>query len=85
VRAFTIAPGAVASTANEGGRIVFKVLDSLVPPYDPESATLKALAPRLRDALTEDILAQFVTKAQDELGVKINESAVRMAVGGEQN
>lgn len=85
VRAFTIAPGAAASTAIGADRIVFKVLDSIVPPYDPDSATLKALAPRLREALTEDILAQFVTKAQDELGVKINDAAVRMAVGGEQN
>ena len=85
VRAFTIAPGAAASTANGADRIVFKVLDSLVPPYDPESATLKALTPRLRDALTEDILAQFVAKTQEELVVKINESAVRMAVGGQQN
>jgi len=85
VRSFTIATEAAASTAIGPERIVFKVLDSLVPPYDPESATLTALAPRLREALTEDILAQFVAKAQDDLGVKINESAVRMAVGGQQN
>ena len=85
VRAFTIAPGAAASTAIDAGRVVFKVLDSVVPPYDADSATLKALAPRLREALTEDILAQFVARTQDDLGVKINEAAVRMAVGGQQN
>ncbi len=86
VRAFTIGTGAVASASAGADRVVFKVLDSATPPFDGESALIKAIAPRLREAITEDMLQQFITKTQADLGVRINESAVRMVVGGgEQN
>ena len=45
------------------------------------SRSIKALEPQLRNALTEDILAQYIARVQDELGVSINEAAVRLAVG----
>jgi len=85
VRAFSLGVGAVASAANGPERVVFKVLDSATPPYDPESALITAIAPRLRDAITEDILQQFIARTQEDIGVRINETAVRMVVGGEQN
>jgi peptidyl-prolyl cis-trans isomerase D len=84
-RAFSIGVGAVASAANGPERVVFKVLDSATPPYDPESPLITAIAPRLRDAITEDILQQFIARTQEDIGVRINEAAVRMVVGGEQN
>ncbi len=80
-----MAPGAVASAASDSDRVIFKVVDSVTPPFDPDSALIKAIGPRLREAITEDILQQFVVKTQEDLGVRINEAAVRMAVGGEQN
>ena len=84
-RVFSVAPGAVASAASDSDRVIFKVVDSVTPPFDPDSALIKAIGPRLREAITEDILQQFVVKTQEDLGVRINEAAVRMAVGGEQN
>ena len=84
-RVFSVAPGAVASAASNSDRVIFKVVDSVTPPFDPDSALIKAIGPRLREAITEDILQQFVVKTQEDLGVRINEAAVRMAVGGEQN
>jgi hypothetical protein len=42
---------------------------------DEWSATLQTL--------TEDILSQYIARVQDEIGVSINEAAVRLAVGGQ--
>jgi len=84
-RAFSIGVGAVASAANGPERVVFKVLDSATPPFDGDSPFITAIAPRLRDAITEDILQQFIARTQEDIGVRINEAAVRMVVGGEQN
>ena len=81
-RVFSVPVGSVASVAAGSERIVFKVNDAIVPPFDPEEQSIKALEPQLRNALTEDILAQYIARVQDELGVSINEAAVRLAVGG---
>ena len=81
-RVYTLGVGAAASVADGATRVVFKVLDAVVPPFDPEEANVKALEPRLRDAMTEDLLAQYVARLQDDLGVTINEPALRAAVGG---
>ncbi|MFN3890529.1 MAG: SurA N-terminal domain-containing protein [Beijerinckiaceae bacterium] len=84
-RAFAVTVGSVGSVASGPDRIVFKVNDAIVPAFDPEEENLKALEPQLRNTLTEDILAQYVARVQEELGVSINEAAVRLAVGGGQD
>ena len=68
-RVYTLGVGAAASVADGSNRVVSKVLDAVVPPFDAEDATIKALEPRLRDAMTEDLLAQYVARVQDEVGV----------------
>lgn len=81
-RVFSVRVGQTASAPDGDARVVFRVLDSAVPAYDPEAPGLKGLEPQLRTAMTEDILAQYIARVQDELGVSINEAAVRLAVGG---
>lgn len=81
-RVFSVRVGQAASAPDGDARIVFKVIDSAVPAFDPEAPALKGLEPQLRNALTEDVLAQYIARIQDEVGVSINESAVRLAVGG---
>lgn len=81
-RAFSVGVGAVGTVASGNERIVFKVNDALVPPFDPEDQNIKALAPQLRNTMTEDILAQYIARVQDDVGVSINQDAVRLAVGG---
>ena len=81
-RVFSVRVGQAASAPDGDARVVFKVLDSAVPAFDPESPALKGLEPQLRTALTEDILSQYIARVQDEVGVSINETAVRLAVGG---
>ncbi len=81
-RAFSVRVGAVAAVGNGDERIVLKVNDAVVPAFNPEEQTIKALEPQLRSTLTEDILSQYIARVQDELGVSINEAAVRLAIGG---
>ncbi|MDH7794822.1 MULTISPECIES: SurA N-terminal domain-containing protein [unclassified Beijerinckia] len=84
-RVFSVANGAIASVADGLDRVIFKVVDSVTPPLDADDEGLKAVEDRLKPALSEDILAQYVTRLQNDLGVTINDAAVRMAVGGGDN
>jgi peptidyl-prolyl cis-trans isomerase D len=84
-RVFSVRVGAVGAVGNGNERIVFKVNDAVVPVFDPEEQSIKALEPQLRNTLTEDILSQYIARVQDEIGVSINEAAVRLAVGGGQD
>ncbi|MBX9760417.1 MAG: SurA N-terminal domain-containing protein [Beijerinckiaceae bacterium] len=81
-RAFAAPVGSVGSVAAGSDRIIFKVNDAVVPPFDVEEPAIVALQPQLRNALTEDILSQYIARVQEDLGVSINEAAVRLAVGG---
>lgn len=82
-RVFAVKVGSVGSVASGNERIVFKVNDAVVPAFDREEQSIAALVPQLRSTLTEDILAQYIARVQEELGVSINEAAVRLAVGGQ--
>ncbi len=84
-RVFSLRVGGVASVGVGDDRIILKVNDAVVPAFDPEDQNIKALEPQLRNTLTEDILSQYIARIQDELGVSINEAAVRLAVGGGQD
>ena len=75
----------MASVGVGDDRIILKVNDAAVPAFDPEEQNIKALEPQLRNTLTEDILSQYIARIQDELGVTINEAAIRLAVGGGQD
>ncbi|MDB5533836.1 MAG: Peptidylprolyl isomerase [Hyphomicrobiales bacterium] len=81
-RVFSVATGAIASVADGLDRVIFKVLDSVTPPLDADDDGLKSIEGRLKASMAEDVLNQYVTRVQNDLGVSINEPAVRMAVGG---
>ena len=82
-RVFGMPVGEVASAAGEGqSRIIFKILDSVVPPLEMDSDVMKGLGDQLRSALAEDVLTQYLAALQSQTGVQINEAAVRAAVGG---
>jgi peptidyl-prolyl cis-trans isomerase D len=66
-------------------RIVFRVTEVNVPPLDMNSTDAKRLDEALRSRMTDDLLAQYVARLQNDLGVTINQSALNQAVGGSQN
>ena len=77
-------PVGSAGTADpgDGTRVVFKVLDSAVPPLDLEVAQTKQLEAQYRAWLSEDLLAGYLNRLQDSVGVKVNPDVLR-AAGGE--
>ncbi len=87
-QAFSVGVGKAASVAGAGNtRTVFRVIDSVVPAMDAGSDVLKNVETQLKQQFAEDLLAQYLTKLQADLGVTVNQAAFRIAVGGgsEQN
>jgi len=63
-------------------RIVFHVTDTSVPALDAASDEGRKITDTMRRSLTEDLLAQYVTQLQADLGASINMDAVRRSVSG---
>lgn len=83
---FNVKVGEAGSAAtDDGGRILFKVTESFVPPFDGESAPMKQIADQLRTSVADDILSQFIAKLQADAKVTINQTAFRQATGGDRN
>lgn len=76
--------GAGSALADKGARIVFKVTDSVTPPLDLKDPNIAALAPQLEAAVSDDIFAQYLAGLEEQLGTRINQTALRAALGGEQ-
>jgi len=63
-------------------RLVFRVIEIKVPPLDPEAADVKRIDEALRARTTEDLIAQYLTRVQSEIGVTVNASALNQVSGG---
>jgi peptidyl-prolyl cis-trans isomerase D len=68
-----------------GGRVVFQVQKISVPPYLRTTQEAGQIAQTTISALGEDLLTQYVAKLQADLGVSINQAALRNATGGGEN
>jgi peptidyl-prolyl cis-trans isomerase D len=81
---FRSAKGAPAAAEGKDAteRVVFRVTDVSEPPLDPASAEAKRIGDDLKRALSDDIMGQYIVRLQNDLGVTINQAAVRQAIGG---
>jgi peptidyl-prolyl cis-trans isomerase D len=81
--AFRTAKDGVGQTPGAGGSewIVFRVTDITVPPVDAASDDVKKLKETLVRGLTEEQLAQYVTKLESEIGTTINQAAFAQVTG----
>ncbi len=80
---FNTQVGKAGSASGDGlTRVVFKVNDSVTPPFEADSEEAKSIASQLAVTYADDLLAQYLTKVQADLGVKINAGALNLAVGG---
>lgn len=70
--------------ADKGGRYVLKVTDSTVPPLDPKDPNLARATPQLEGAMADELLVEYVGGLESQLGVKINQTSLRSALGSEQ-
>ena len=64
--------------------VVFRLTDITVPDFDAASAEAKRVAEGMRRQMSEDLIAQYVQRLQTDLGVTINQDALRRVAGGEQ-
>jgi peptidyl-prolyl cis-trans isomerase D len=67
--------------AGAGEWIVFRVTDVSVPPVDLASDDIKKLKETLQRSLTDEQVAQYVTKLESDIGMSINEAAFAQVTG----
>ncbi|MFZ2157222.1 MAG: SurA N-terminal domain-containing protein [Bradyrhizobium sp.] len=81
--AFRTAKDAAGQTAGTGGSewIVFRVTDISVPPVDLASDGVKKLKDTLQRGLTDEQVAQYVTKIESTIGTTINQAAFAQVTG----
>lgn len=81
--AFRTPKDAAGQTPGNGGSewIVYRVTDVTVPPVDPASEETKKLVETLRRGMTDEQVAQYVTKIESEIGTSINDTAFAQVTG----
>ena len=81
--AFRTAKDGVGQTpdASANAWIVFRVTDISVPPVDPASEDTKKLKETVLRALTDEELAQYITKLESEIGTSVNQTAFAQVTG----
>jgi peptidyl-prolyl cis-trans isomerase D len=83
-RVFSVPVGQTASAETaDNARVVFKVTAATVPPFVTTTQEAQRIADQLRLFIADDLIAQYVKQAQQDLGVRVYPDAVRRAVGGE--
>ena len=73
---------ALADTETAGDQIVFRVTDITMPKTDMASEEAKSISAALNRSLTEDVYGQYVAQVEREIGVTINDNAIRQVVTG---
>jgi peptidyl-prolyl cis-trans isomerase D len=76
------APGLVQGQ-NPDERLVFRVTDINLPKFDPASADAKRYGETLQRSFADDLLGEYVMRLEQDLGVSINQDALRKLHGGE--
>jgi peptidyl-prolyl cis-trans isomerase D len=79
---FNVSVHRAGTTPNEeGGAYLFVVTDSAVPPYDPQSSELTNVKADAKSGYIEDLVAQYITKLESGINVKLNPKAFAAATG----
>ena len=61
--------------------IVFRVTDITVPPVDFASDEMKKLSENIKRAITDEQLAQYITKLESDIGTNVNQTAFAQVTG----
>ncbi len=81
--AFRTAKDGAGQASGAGGSewIVYRVTDIIVPPVDMASEDIKKLKDTLQRSLTDEQVAQYVTKIESDIGTTINQAAFAQVTG----
>ena len=74
---------AAADGRNPPERVVFRVTDTTVPSATLSSEEANRIADQLKRSIADDLIGQYLVRLQNDLGVRINENALRQVVGAE--
>ena len=66
-------------------RVVMVVTDVTVPSFDPAAPDIKRLSDALRDAMVNDLYAQFIGRVETDLNVSVDQAALAQALGRNPN
>jgi peptidyl-prolyl cis-trans isomerase D len=59
------------------------VTSATVPPFASTTQEAQRIEDQLRNAMSDDIIAQYIAEVQKEIGVVVNPQAVRQVIGGD--
>jgi peptidyl-prolyl cis-trans isomerase D len=81
--AFRTAKDGVGQAPDAGANawIVFRVTDITVPPVDLASDDMKKLKENILRGLTDEQIAQYITKLESEIGTSVNQAAFAQVTG----
>ncbi|RDI56717.1 SurA N-terminal domain-containing protein [Microvirga subterranea] len=83
-RVFAVPVGQAANAANgTDSRAVFKVTGATVPPLVTTTQEAQNIENQLRNGMSNDLINQYIAQIRQDLGVTINQQALRQATGGE--
>ncbi len=83
-RLFAIPVGQAGNAANgTDSRVVFKVTGATVPPFVTTTQEAQNIENQLRTGMGEDLIGQYIAQTRQDLGVTINQQALRQVTGGE--
>ncbi len=71
-----------SAAAGADGRVVFRVTGAAVPPFVTSTQEAQRIEDQFRQVLADDLLAQYIAQAQQEIGVQVNQDAFRRAISG---
>ncbi len=74
-----------AEGQNAAERVIFRVTDIKAPVFDANALTTTRLIDQLKGAYNDEILSQYVTRLENDVGTDINQSALAQAVGRASN
>jgi peptidyl-prolyl cis-trans isomerase D len=81
--AFRTARDGIGQTPDVGANawIVFRVTDVSVPPVDPASDNIKKLKETVQRGMTDEQLAEYITRLESEIGTNVNQTAFAQVTG----
>ena len=83
-KAFDTKVGAAGSVEGaDGTRILFKVLDSVVPSLDADDPQTAQIEAQYRNLFADDLLTAYLSRLQGGMNIKVNPTALSSATGGE--
>jgi peptidyl-prolyl cis-trans isomerase D len=78
---FQAPPDGAGSAETPAGRIVFKITADSTPPVDAAAPNVKALQSRAAGGVTDDLVGQYISALEQQLGVRVDENALQTAAG----